>query len=106
MEMTLTQISFGLMWLVVGIAAAWLFMLFMKFSMRSLDPAKKGFSALLIPLGAVLRWAVMAVLLYLAIRMHFAYALLLVGAFSIARFVWIYQLSKKAKEEQMKQGDV
>lgn len=94
-----------MMWVVIGVAIAMLFMQFIKTSIRTLSPGKAGISALLIPGGAILRWVIMAVLLYFSIRMHVVYALLLVGTFSITRFVLVYRLSKRAKQDQLEQGD-
>ena len=105
MNMTINSISFGFLWVVTGVATAMLFMQFIKASTRTLSPSKGGISALLIAGGAILRWVIMAVLLYFSIRMHVVYASLLVAAFSITRFVLVYRLSKRAKQAQIKQGD-
>jgi len=105
MEITIKSISYGIMWTMIGIATAMLFMRLMKSSIRTLTPGKDGISALLIAGGAMLRWLTMAVLLYLAIRMSVAYALILVAAFSITRFVMVIRLSKESRQAKNQQGD-
>lgn len=101
MDITIKSISFGVLWVVTGVASAMLFMQFIKASTRTLSPGKGGISALLIAGGAILRWVIMAVLLYFSIRMNVVYAMLLVAAFSITRFVLVYRLSKKVKQDQI-----
>ena len=105
MNMTIKSISFGIIWVVTGVATAMLFMQFIKASIKTLSPGKAGISAFLIPAGAILRWVIMAALLYLSIRMDVVYALLLVGTFSITRFVLVYRLSIRAKQDQIEQSD-
>jgi len=97
MTITIKEISWGFVWTAAGLLSAWLFMLMIKASVNKLGSEQKTPSAVLLVLGSFLRWALMGVFLFFAVKMHLVYALVFILAFTILRFILIFRLHRQTK---------
>ncbi len=105
MSSLIKDISLGLLWLAAGGVYAWLSMQMIKAGVNKLEPGQKTVSVPLLVLGIFLRWALVAVLLYFAVKMHIIYALIFILAFSIMRFILIYKLHRKSNNMDKTTGE-
>jgi len=105
MTITISEISLGIAWIAAGALFAWLFIRMMKANVNQLVPGQKPLSALLLVLGAFIRWVLMAVLLFYAVRMHLTYALIFILAFTMMRFISIIKLHRQVKSSFRSAGE-
>ncbi len=99
MSNNVVTIGYGILWVVIGACSAFLSMLSIKSSAEKITSKTNTGTSLVLLSGVAIRMLFLAALMYLAIRMNVIYALLLVAAFTVVRFILIVRLSKKNKQD-------
>lgn len=99
MNETTKLIAWSLLWFGIGTLTAYISMWSLKTGVdHTIIDGKAKFNGLFI-LGTFFRWALIAVLLFFAVRMNIIYALVLIAGFSIMRFYLIIQLARERKRK-------
>lgn len=95
---TIPTILYSLLWLAIG-AAAYAFIWSIRKTADLASPEAKTRSLALIGLGAFLRLALIGAVMYAALKMRVLYALIFVLSFTIAHFLLLFRMRKRADEK-------
>lgn len=96
---TIPTILYSMLWLAIGVAAAYAFIWSIRKTADLASPEAKTRSLALIGLGAFLRLALMGVVMYVALKMRVLYVLLFVLSFTIAHFLLLFRMRKSAADK-------
>lgn len=106
-----TNLMWYLLWAALGVGWSFLSFEWLKRDIQEIDPVNKPHQSPLVKMAAVrvMRFIVLIGLIYLALRMHIFYALTLVFAVTIARWVQVIlynrSLSHQSREENSHGSD-
>lgn len=88
------KISTQVIWIVIGIGLALLFFKFQQWSVLKINPQKKALSSSLIMFGAFLRWLIIALAFFWALKHSYISLFLLFTSFSLSRFIILWEWNK------------
>lgn len=100
MTPTLLRILFGLMWAVLGVLASWISFVSLQKQAYSINP-NDTLSLKKMPMlmaGLILKMLLIAVVIYLALRMNVVYAIVFVVAMTITTLALVINLNSRAKK--------
>lgn len=100
MTPTLLRILFCLMWAVLGVLASWISFVSLQKQAYSINP-NDTLSLKKMPMlmaGLILKMLLIAVVIYLALRMNVVYAIVFVVAMTITTLALVINLNSRAKK--------
>lgn len=92
------SISLVLLWCGAGALYAWLSLLYMQKSLGIFEESIGGKMAAYSMVSAVIRVAIMGILIYFSLMMNFVYSLILVASFTLTRLCLLVKISKESKQ--------
>ena len=85
------NVLINLIWVFIGAGLAFLFLSTQRWSVIAINPAKPGFSQLLIIGGAVIRWAMIFLMLMLALSFSIFTMLIVFSTFMVSRLLLLFR---------------
>ncbi len=100
MTPTLLRILFGLMWAVLGVLASWVSFVSLQKQAQSINPKDTALLKKLpkVMAGRIIKMLLIALAIYLALRMNIVYALVFVVALTITTLVLVINLNRQTNK--------
>jgi|LSQX01.2.fsa_nt_gb hypothetical protein len=87
-------------WIAIGVGLAALLFKFQQWSVLKINPQRKALSSSLIVVGAFLRWLIIALAFFWALKHSYSSLFLLFTSFSLSRFIILWEWNKKLSINQ------